>query len=455
MPPEPRVEPVAEPLADAPANGSSAEPPSDDDDPSAGRPADAGSPEVIPGIPITLRAPGGARRYGGEVTPRSLTLAALASAAVPGVAPTSVTRLSSPHRRGRDRYHTALVTDDKQTRWVVRLPADEVAAARQDGSLALLRLLGNRLPFKVPAPAGRMAVRDGRGAVVYPYLTGSALDVGRIPARSQLAARVGRAVAAIHNLDRRLVDEAGLPTYDAESCRRRHVTELDRAAATRRVPTGLLARWERALDDVSLWRFAPTVVHGRLDGTRFLVEAKDPNDSETAEIVAVTGWDGAGVADPATDFADLVRRCSSEAADTVFEAYAMAREEPADPKLLERAALLAELDTVAAFLAATLAEDHRGMARIGAELAELDARVGDRDAPARADAEPLFETVPLDFSPKPIDGGLYQAGEVEPGAARVEAPAKQTPPPAPEVELDARQQDRPAEPSAGTDRTDG
>lgn len=387
------------------------------------------------------------------MTPRSLTLAALASAAVPGVAPTSVARLSSPHRRGADRFHTAVVTDGTQTRWVVRLPADEVAAARQDGSQALLRLLGPRLPFKIPAPVGRMAVRDGRGAVVYPFLAGSALDVGRVPPRSQLAARVGRAVAAIHNLDRRLVEEAALPSYDAEQCRRRHVTELDRAAATRRVSTGLLARWERALDDVSLWRFAPTVVHGRLDGSRFLVEGKDPDDSETAEIVGVTGWDGAGVADPATDFADVVRRCSPETADTVFEAYAMARDEPADSKLLERAGLLAELDTLAAFLAATLAEDHRGMARIGAELAELDARVGDRDAPTRADAEPLFETVPLDFSPKPVDGGLYQAGEVDPGTARVEDPTKRPPRPAPEVELDARQQDRPGEPPMGTDQT--
>lgn len=386
------------------------------------------------------------------MTPRSLTLAALASAAVPGVAPTSVTPCSSPHRRGVDRYHTAVVTDSRQARWVVRLPADKVGAARQDGSLALLRVVGPRLPFEIPAPAGRVAVRDGRGALVYPYLAGFPLDVARVPARSRLAARIGRAVAAIHNLDRRLVDEAGLPTYDADECRRRHVTELDRAAATRHVPTRLLARWERALDDVSRWRFAPTVVHGRLDGARFLVVAEDVEDSETGEIVGVTGWDGAGVADPAVDFADLVRRCSPAAADTVFEAYAMAREEPVDPMMLQRAALLAELDTVGAFVSVTVAQDHQGITRIGAELAELDARVGDRDARSRADAEPLIETVPRDGSPEPVGDGVDPAGEVEPGADQGDDATRKPPHRTPEVDLEARQLGGPEHPAAQSDQ---
>ncbi len=384
------------------------------------------------------------------MTPRSLTLAALACAAVPGLAPVSVTEVSAPNRRGPDRFHTAVVTDSQGARWVVRMPADPVAAARQDAVQPLLRLVGSRLPFAVPAPAGRKTLRDGRGVVVYPCLPGEPLDFVRLPSRSQLAARVGKALAAVHNLDRRLVDEASLPTYEAEDCRRRHVADLDRAAATRRIPTGLLSRWERMLDDVSRWRFAPTVVHGRLDGARILAKASDPNDSDTAEITGIVGWDEACVADPAMDFAALVHGASPEAADTVFEAYAMARTEPADPMLLERAALIAELDLLAAFLAAVLAEDHEGMTRVGAELADLDARVGDRDAPARADEEPLFETVPLNFSPPPVESGIYRAGDVDTGRARVgsDDPTPSQPPP-PRIELDARQQDLSSQPPEG------
>ncbi len=347
------------------------------------------------------------------MTPRSLTLAALASAAVPGVAPVSATEVSSPHRLGPQRFYTAVVTDSRAARWVVRLPADAVAAARQDAVLPFLSLLGPRLPFQVPAPAGRAAVRDGRGAVIYPHLAGAPLSLAKLPPGSQLAAGVGRALAAIHNLDRRMVDEATLPSYDAENCRRRHLAELDRAAETRRVPTGLLSRWEGLLDDVSLWRFAPTVVHGRLDGAQILVQAADRDDIETAKVTGVVGWEEAGVADPATDFAQVVRRCSTQTADTVFEAYAMARNEPADPKLLERAALIAELDVVAAFVAAVLAQDEPAMAQLDAELTDLDARVGDRDTPGE-DAEPPLESAALDSWPDPVDGSsLYQAGQMD------------------------------------------
>ena len=57
-----------------------------------------------------------------------------------------------------------------------------------------------------------------------------------------------------------------MPVYDAETCRTRHLADLDRGAATGHVPTALLSRWERALEDVTAWRFAPTPVHGDLTG---------------------------------------------------------------------------------------------------------------------------------------------------------------------------------------------
>ena len=118
-----------------------------------------------------------------------------------------------------------------------------------------------------------------------------------------VAAEIGRAVAALHNVERAVFDEAGVPVYDAETCRTRHLGDLDRGAATGHVPTALLSRWERALEDVSAWRFAPTPVHGDLSGGRFLVTFVDDEDPETASVRAVTGWEHARVGDPADDFA--------------------------------------------------------------------------------------------------------------------------------------------------------
>src|SRR5690606_17791284 len=144
-----------------------------------------------------------------------------------------------------------------------------------------------------------------------------------------------------------LFDEAGLPSYDAEAYRRRHLAEIDRGAATGRVPAGLLARWEEALDDVRLWRFAPTPVHGALTGSDVLVTFPDPTDSSRATIRGVTGWEDAKVADPADDFAALVAATAPDVVDAVLRAYAHVRVERPDEHLLSRARLVGELTLLA------------------------------------------------------------------------------------------------------------
>ena len=151
--------------------------------------------------------------------------------------------------------------------------------------------------------------------------------------------RSGRAIAALHNVDRQLFDEAGLPSYDADTYRTRRLSELDRAAATGHVPTGLLARWEAALEDVSMWRFAPTPTHGDLGGEQILAVFDDDEDASTGRVRAFTGWEDAKVADPADDFATLVTEASPEAVDSVLEAYAHARVDRPDQHLERRARL--------------------------------------------------------------------------------------------------------------------
>jgi aminoglycoside phosphotransferase (APT) family kinase protein len=171
-------------------------------------------------------------------------LAALASAAVPGLDPVGVEALPSTPDQSFD---VGFVRDGEGRRWVVRAPRSEVAGAEMDRTVALLGLLGRRLPFAVPAPKGFVALEGGGRAVVYPYLPGHSLDFAALPAGPGLAAELGRAVAALHNTDPAVFEEAGLPSYDADAYRTRRLVELDRAAETGRVPTALLTRWEEAL----------------------------------------------------------------------------------------------------------------------------------------------------------------------------------------------------------------
>ncbi len=305
-------------------------------------------------------------------------LAALASAAVPGLDPVSVEALPSTPEQSFD---VAFVQDAERRRWVVRAPRSDVAGAEMDRTVGLLGLLGRRLPFAVPAPKGFVALSEGGRAAVYPYLPGHNLDFAELPPGPGIAAELGRAIAALHNTDPAVYDEAGLPSYDADAYRSRRLADLDRAAETGRVPTTLLTRWETALEDVSLWRFAPTATHGDLTGDQVLAVFTDDADASTGKIRALTGWEDAKVADPADDFAALVADARPEAVETVLEAYSHTRVERPDPNLLVRARLVAELGLLGTMMVALARKDSAAVEVLTTQLRRLDDAVHASEEP--------------------------------------------------------------------------
>lgn len=304
-------------------------------------------------------------------------LAALASAGVPGLDPVSVEALPSVPSQD---YDVAFVQDTEHRRWVVRAPRSEAAAARMDLTVMLLQLLARRLPFAVPAPRGFVELRTGGRAMIYPYLPGHNLAFDALPPGAGPAADLGRALAALHNTDPRLFDEAGVPSYDTDAYRTRRLAELDRAAESGRVPTALLARWEHALEDVALWRFAPTPIHGDLTGDQVLAVFEDDSDAATGRIRGITGWEDAKVADPADDFAALVDEADAATVETVLEAYAHARVERPDPNLLVRARLSAELTVLAELMRADARGDEDAIEGLSTRLRRLDEEVHAEDS---------------------------------------------------------------------------
>ncbi|OLT53234.1 phosphotransferase [Cellulosimicrobium sp. CUA-896] len=268
--------------------------------------------------------------------PRSaLTLAALATAALPGLDARSARPAADPGD-----YDAAVVTDADGVRWTVRAPRSLQAGAALEAETELLASLqvhveSGALPFAVPRISGSAPLPEGGRAVVHPAVEGEPLDVETLRPGPGLAADLGRAVASVHELPRAVVDDAGLPAYDAETYRARRMAELDEAAATGKVPASLLRRWESALEDVSLWRFQPVVVHGDLGPDQVLVSR--------GRVTTVTGWSDARVADPADDLAWLLVSAPPEAVDSVMEAYLLRRTELTDHHLTERALLVGEL----------------------------------------------------------------------------------------------------------------
>ncbi len=260
-----------------------------------------------------------------------IALAALACAAIRGLEPVAAQPFPL-HDRDLD---AALVEDGLARQWLVRAPRSPAAAARLEHESRLLTELTGWLPFAVPEVVGTARLPEGGDALIHRVLPGTPIVPSELRPGPGLAAGLGRALAAIHELPERLVEEAGLPVYSAEDHRRRRLAEIDRAAATGHVPAPLLQRWEHALEEAGAWRFVPCVVHGDLAEENVLVDGD--------EVVAVLAWGEARVGDPADDLAWIGAACGEDALESVLEAYALGRREQPDPHLPRRARLAGEL----------------------------------------------------------------------------------------------------------------
>ncbi|WP_024287128.1 phosphotransferase [Cellulomonas sp. KRMCY2] len=298
--------------------------------------------------------------------PRSpLALAALATVAVTGLDAYDVRR---PTHSGVG-VDTAIVVDAAGGRWVVQAPQDATAGAALEAEVALLAALAvhvdaGRLPFDVPRAAGFAHLPEGGRAVVHRQLPGHPLQLELLGPGPGLAAAVGRAIAALHELPHATIEDAGLPVYEAEAYRRRRLSEVDEAARTGHVPATLLRRWEHALEDVALWRFQPTVVHGDLSTDHVLCSRTAPT--------GILGWSEAKVADPADDLAWLLVAAPHEAVDPILEAYNLRRTELTDRHLADRALLAGELALARWLLHGVRADDAAIIDDATAMLVELD-----------------------------------------------------------------------------------
>ena len=292
-----------------------------------------------------------------------IALAALADAAVKGLEP--VTARDQP-TAAKD-LDCALVEDGQGRRWIVRSPRTAAAGARLEAEGRLLTALAGWLPFAVPAVEGSAALPEGGRAVVHRTLAGAPIDLGGLQPADPLVTGVGRALAALHDVPERLVEDVGLPVYTADEYRLRRLAEVDRAAGSGHVPAPLLTRWEQALEEAGAWRFVPCVVHGDLAAENVLVD--------DGQVTGVLEWAETRIADPADDFGWLASACTPQTLAAIVVAYGGARRTEPDQDLSRRARLAAEL-AVARWLLhgvstddAAIVDDAVGM------LADLDAAV--------------------------------------------------------------------------------
>lgn len=303
-----------------------------------------------------------------------LILAALAKAAVPSLTFTSVKKLSAG---GTGLFDSAILTSTTGEHYVARTPQSRAGALELDVETQVLRTLGSsvrsQLPFKITSQLGE--TKDARGArvVLFEFLYGNPIDPARVAASSPLAGSIGSAIAAIHALDTEAIRTAGLPEFSAADLVRKLVNELDEVAATGEIPSTLLSRWESALEDVSLFRYQPTVVHGELSADTVL--------ELDGQVSAVLNWGALHLGDPAQDLTWLASTVYGELFDAVMLSYAKTSGS-SDAGLKQRASLYNELAHARWLLLCIKKQDEQAIAEARAEITYLAQDLEDGILPA-------------------------------------------------------------------------
>ena len=149
---------------------------------------------------------------------------------------------------------------------------------------------------------------------------------------------------------------------------------MDEAAQEVVIPANLWDRWEESLENLSLWRFLPSPIHGDLSETSIHVDH--------GRVCALTGFSSAHVGDPAVDIAWVFARASDEFLERFHEAYQQTRSEK-DLHLLERAELLSELAVVRWLVHGLHSDDSEIVDEARAMLADLSASIGETPSAKR------------------------------------------------------------------------
>jgi aminoglycoside phosphotransferase (APT) family kinase protein len=262
-----------------------------------------------------------------------LILAALAKAALPSAKFKSAKALPS---EGRGPIDSALLTDTDGIQVLVRQSRNAKGNLQLATETAAVRAVKSSgvLPFKVPNLIAEATTPEGKTLQILEFVYGTATQLESVRATDSMLRNLGLAIGAIHSLSAEKIRTSGMPEYSPSDVRESKLAELDRAAATGRVPATLLQRWESALEDLDLFRFQTVPVHGNFTTGNVL--------ELDGEVSGIIGWSELRIGDPAEDFVTFAANEDHEVLDAVKFAY-FERREDADSNLAQRATLYSEL----------------------------------------------------------------------------------------------------------------
>ena len=289
----------------------------------------------------------------------SLILAALAADAAPGFTFRSYRRVET----NPDIDQLQLWDQDGASYQLLipATPAGESEVAIELQALKIIEPHQELLGVDTPRLIGQSMDSDGAGALLLTLLGGETTDLAKY-APGLFSKSIGEVLARIHNLSPEIIREAGLLEYDPASILKNKVAEIDSIAQTGRVPAALLSRWEAATEDIGLFRFHPTVIHGNVSQETVMVSFQKVN--------GLSGWSSLKVGDPAEDLRWLTGGALRTTLEDTILNYRAARE-TADENISQRAQLYSELELGSWLVYCIANKDEKEISQAENMIAEL------------------------------------------------------------------------------------
>ncbi|MDR0951144.1 MAG: hypothetical protein LBM13_05930 [Candidatus Ancillula sp.] len=322
-------------------------------------------------------------------------VATLASIALPKEEIDQVVELQG----GDESYIGFELKSKKNHEMVIYFPngEDNVTKLAVESSIATIVHEEMNLKFRTPENVGLIDITEDQSetpfwlgfpyrAVINKKPTGEPVQP-RFYSEEQVRA-CARMMAEIHESQQSIVESAGLPQFSNQQCREAIVKTLDQAAATGKVPSGLISRWEDFVNDDSVWDFDSRVIHGDIRGQYINFEGND--------IVYISGWHSLKIGDPALDLAGITPVLTTENDEAFYHEYRNAlvkksRVFEPDSNLEKRATFYGQLELVELLIEAEVEEETETAAKIAQELHKLEVKVNLSEALEQSELEQTLQ----------------------------------------------------------------
>lgn len=218
-------------------------------------------------------------------------------------------------------FQVAIAQTQDNTFWLLRIPRRPDALALAQREQAVLDRVRPYLPIQVPD--WQIHTTE---LIAYPLLRGKPagtidpelqayrweIDAQNLP--DAYLQSLGQALAALHAIEPGALVRAGLKTPSIATIRTAWSERMAKVKQVYPVNLPLWERWQRWLDNDTLWPEHTTLIHGDLHPGHILVD-------QQAQVTGFIDWTEARVDDPASDFAAHYRVFGRNSLEALLRHY--------------------------------------------------------------------------------------------------------------------------------------